>query len=162
MQLSADDLVNLSQMLEQPADASREEKDGNGASLCWGTLLLPNKTCTAGFEPSRGHFKNKFCKLCREHGIVMPAACVRSMRPDAPLANNMSHGFWNHAFDIGRYRVINQTADCTGPPLVVLEKPPHDALVLGRVGPVPPAVVSARTDFVHLVVSKGKTLKETD
>ena len=77
------------------------------------------------------------------------------MRPDAPLANNMSHGFWNHAFDIGRYRVINQTADCTGPPLVVLEKPPHDALVLGRVGPVPPAVVSARTDFVHLVVSKG-------
>ena len=66
MQLSADDW-SISQMLEQPADASREEKDGNGAS-CWGTLLLPQQNLHAGFELP-GHFKNKFCKLAESTAL---------------------------------------------------------------------------------------------
>merc|ERR1712023_379507 len=39
-------------------------------SPCWGHVLTHGgTTCTPSFSPQQGHFKNKFCPMCIEHGI---------------------------------------------------------------------------------------------
>lgn len=101
-------------------------------TLCWGGVLKGSSDmCTPGFTSGKAHFKNKFCKACRE-GIVVPATRVRALTPEMQQLynNSLRAGFWKHASPAiggGEVRIANNTITCDGPWLVVYRglPPPH-------------------------------------
>ena len=97
-----------------------EEIDPN---QCWGALLVHNSSsCTPGYQRGSKHQKNKFCDNCRKY-IVIPAERVRALDPSDhhDFANSWAGGVWaRHASGFG-YRVINHTALCHGPRLIIFE-----------------------------------------
>ena len=50
-------------------------------SGCWGAELSGGQVCTPDFQQGNGHFKNKFCAKCREHGITIAADRVCVLTP---------------------------------------------------------------------------------
>jgi len=93
-------------------------------TLCWGGVLKGSSDmCTPGFTSGKAHFKNKFCKACRE-GIAVPATRVRALTPEMQQLynNSLRAGFWKHASPAiggGEVRIANNTITCDGPWLVV-------------------------------------------
>ena len=94
--------------------------DGDGSSSCWGAhLKMEASGCDAKSVIGRGHFKNKFCDMCREDGIEIAAERMHVLVSVASMQNGMTQGLWTRAPQVGLYRLINQTADCRGDPLLI-------------------------------------------
>jgi hypothetical protein len=107
-------------------EASEVVEEGPG---CWGAELRGGAGCTPRFVPGKLHFKNKFCDNCR-NSLMVPSTQLRALSEDqaACVVNKRSEGFWNSApVDMGggQYRILNNTAGCTGPWLALFrEEPP--------------------------------------
>ena len=107
-------------------EASEVVEEGPG---CWGAELRGGAGCTPRFVPGKLHFKNKFCDNCR-NSLMVPSTQLRALSEDqaACVVNKRSEGFWNSApVDMGggQYRILNNTAGCTGPWLALFrEQPP--------------------------------------
>ena len=105
------------------------EGGAEAGSGCWGAELHGGAGCTPRFVPGKLHFKNKFCDNCR-NCIMVPLAQLRALSQDqaACVVNKRSEGFWNSApanMGGGQYRILNNTAGCTGPWLALFrEQPP--------------------------------------
>jgi hypothetical protein len=126
------------------------------STLCWGAAICnqDGAGCTKGFSIGKGHFKNKFCKVCRET-IAVPASRVRALTQVLQqhyASNSLSAGFWKSAPDElggGEFRLINNTLACDGPPLVVYRETPPEL----PWGTLPDAWVS--DGFIRMAVAKG-------
>ena len=92
---------------------------------CWGGLLQGHsRSCTPGFKSGTNHFKNKLCAACLANGVLVPADRIRALTPSmhCAFANKNSGGLWSSmAGDGPEYRLINQTAKCVGPRLVIFK-----------------------------------------
>jgi len=147
---------------QSPSSATRFEADADGAergpnSKCWGSQLPGGfASCSSSFLGGKRHFKNKFCFQCRQ-GLFVPVEYVRALTPalrDA-VHNRPSEGFWNEMngapFD-GLVRIINNTAGCSGPWLVVYkEKHPPSHVEWGEI----PSTWVDEHGIVALIVAKG-------
>ena len=93
--------------------------------VCWGGLLQGHsRSCTPGFKSGTNHFKNKLCAACLANGVLVPADRIRALTPSmhCAFANKNSGGLWSSmAGDGPEYRLINQTAKCVGPRLVIFK-----------------------------------------
>ena len=110
-----DDLL-IERILQLPEDSRHLHN-------CWGGLLAGNTSmCSPGFKIGVNHFKGKLCAACLAHGVLVPAERICALDPSAhsEIANKNSGGLWTAmATDSGtEFRVLNQTAKCTGPRLV--------------------------------------------
>ena len=128
---------------------------------CWGAQVSGNSAnCTPGFRIGKGHFKNKFCEVCRTEGILVSAACVRRTRPSCKLRNEQHNGFWNHAREGFRFRLVNQTAECSGGTIVVSPRPLPDSDTLEPFEAPWEMGCAGDGGFVRLMVSKGTLVPE--
>ena len=90
-------------------------------SGCWGAELS-GEVCTPGFVPGQAHFKNKFCAACREHGVAIPAQkFMVTAIVNGRFKNTNGRAPWSSGF-----RVVNQTAKCTGPRVVIFKDVPDE------------------------------------
>ena len=101
---------------------------------CWGAHLKQLQrggnahACDDAFVRGAGHLKNKFCQHCRAGIFEVPVTHCRAVTPalEAVLYNNTAAGFWTslekHMGD-SFYRSINSTKSCTGPGLLVFDRP---------------------------------------
>ena len=71
--------------------------------------------------------------------------------PTCPMKNELRQGFWNVAADVGLYRLINQTAECQGLPLLVTTVP---LAPTRHLTPVPSHLIGDH-GCVKVMVSKG-------
>ena len=84
---------------------------------CWGAELS-GSVCTPSFAPGLGHFKNKFCTLCREQGIAIPAGriCMITLPMSNQFSNTNGRTVWTEGA-----RLVNQTAKCTGSSVLIFK-----------------------------------------
>ena len=122
-------------------------------SGCWGAELS-GEMCTPGFAPGQGHFKNKFCFACRSHGIAIPAdkICVVAATASEQFHNTNGRAAWTDGA-----RVVNQTAKCTGPRVVIFKDPVANLIDNQLVAPPDEWLRGEASDsaFVLFAVSKG-------
>lgn len=104
---------------------------------------------------------DKFCDSCRR-GVKVPAEHVRALSPAEKdrLKNWPSEGFWNALPPPaeGRVRIINNTAGCSGPWLVLYKEHVPPTL---EWDPMPPNWVS-EDGLVELVVAKGTLVPSSE
>ena len=115
-------------------------------------LLLLSPTFLTRYlrcDCAQGHFKNKFCAECRARGIEVPKELVYILTPSCPLKNTLQHGFWNPS-KVCNFRVVNQTFDCFGPPLLLTDTPVSLVNTLSS-----PDTIVDTSGVVKLNVSKG-------
>ena len=119
-------LAELQPRLLLEMDAYAEEVDTmidaalDAPSGCWGAELS-GEVCTPGFVPGQAHFKNKFCAACREHGVAIPAQKIMVTAINGRFKNTNGRAPWSSGF-----RVVNQTAKCTGPNVVIFKDVPDE------------------------------------
>ena len=124
-------------------------------SRCWGGLMRDSDyACCSSHELGGWHFKDKFCVNCINMRISLPKGRVRAIGDGDThsLANRRSQGVWNRAplhWGGGGFRVVNNTAGCVKPALVVFSEEPPALDWL----PMPEGWVNG--GCVALVVSKG-------
>ena len=127
-------------------------------SMCWGVkikMAFANvaEPCDPKFVPGKGHLKNKFCPLCRQHGFEVPAAHVRI--PGVQLAplfvNSLCAGLWACTQSGVRFRQLNQTKVRRGDVAVLFCEPPPD-MEWQR---IPPEWLSANGQSIRLLVVGG-------
>ena len=130
-------------------------KELDETSACWGTSLMgSSKTCTPDFVSGKAHFKNKWCAHCRQNFISVPIDRIHTVGPSLPgeATNSLRFGFWKQGVGGELRRLVNHTATCTGPQLVIYrESPSHPQPA--DAPPLPPEWVS--NGYIKLVVSKG-------
>ena len=121
---------------------------------CWGAMLSGSAAeCDPNFDGGTGHLKNKFCNRCRHNGILMPASSIRALSPELYdlYENRTVGGAWNPGSP--PYRLINQTANCSGPRLVIfaggLPNPSHRFL------DIPANWLTPDGQWMRLEASKG-------
>ena len=131
-----------------PAKTSETAK-----STCWGLVLSNGAThCEPGFVQRVGHFKNKICAMCTTNGFFVDNDRIRVLPEGASgYINPCSHGCWSVKDGI-HFRVINQTAKCKGPPMLLLQTV-AEAEKTG-LPPLPKPYLSD-SGRLHLVVSCG-------
>ena len=68
-----------------------------------------------------GHFKQKFCPSCLRDGVYLDASHVRAITAgaDESLNNPELRRSWAETDGGIEYRLINQTAKCFGPAMLV-------------------------------------------
>ena len=127
--------------------------DGLDWWYCWGSKITDDVSkCTPAFEVGTGHFKNKFCPECRANGVDVKFDCIRRALPASGLdkvKNEPRGGFWNASKGFC-FRLINQTAECTGDPIVVSK---HPMPITDGLAPLDAAVCV--DGYVKLRVGKG-------
>ena len=121
----------------------------SGESACWGAHFNSG-ACPPHFVPGKLHFKNKFCASCRAC-LPVPLTHVRALSREqsACFINKRTEGFWNITGG-GAYRVVNNTAGCVGPWLVLFREaapPDIEATVIPE---------QWATDEVYLCLSVAK------
>ena len=116
------DLIETGEELIDP-HSLRTLLDSMGDSGCWG-MQLSGRECTPGFQVGQGHFKNKFCTHCRQHGLSIAARRVRLATP-ALFKNTNGRSAWTAGS-----RVVNQTAKCIGPSAIIFKEEVPDELEL--------------------------------
>jgi len=135
--------------LEQTSKKSSCDKE---QPQCWGAILMHDDSqCTPGYQRGSKHQKNKFCDTCRL-GIKLPCERVVAITEEqhAQFANSWAGGVWASNEMGFSYRVVNHTAFCNGPRLLIFEdeKAPN-----GPWQPVPE--MWQHNGFVRLFISKG-------
>lgn len=103
---------------------------------CWGAQLkgvelLRMRPCEPGFVRGRQHMKNKFCAFCsgQQAQLSLPAERVRGLPLQLydAFVNMPGSGVWTAAAvqaGGGNFRVVNNTAACVPPRLIIFEYPP--------------------------------------
>ena len=144
-----------------------EEPTGrsNASRLCWGGLIsgLP-EGCTPGFVPQSNHFKNKLCPQCKRNGIMVPTDRIKpltepAMKNAAAKSNAHSSGLWSRTGDGQEARIVNHTAKCSGPQLLIYRhpRPPEERAVWP---PMPDGWVEPGARSMRLALALG-TLRPT-
>ena len=110
------------------------DNDDNGG--CWGGQLkgeirILNQPCAATFIRGRGHLKNKVCDMCngKKADLVLPASrvCGLPMPLHDAFINSSDSGVWTQADEAlggGKFRVVNNTATCVPPRLIIFQGEP--------------------------------------
>ena len=101
---------------------------------CWGPKIgLVSTDCSRDLHDAnkpRSHLKDRFCASCRRDGIEVPLDCILALPQThcGTFQNTGGVGFWNagHASGISAFRIINQTAACDGPALLLFASKPTD------------------------------------
>lgn len=134
----------------------RSKKVATRSRCCWGAQIqcVSADLCTPKFVPGPRHFKTKFCINCKQ-ATAVPLARIRALDTGLELIfrNNHQGGLWTNLPERlggGRYRVINHSKGCVGPPLVVFE----EAAPSLDWPPLPSAWV-VNDGHIHLFLSKG-------
>ena len=129
----------------------------NDPNYCWGAQLKTSSGlgCIDQFWPGRHHFKTKFCAACKL-SILIPSVRVRALSTEleAVFANTRATGMWAlvpEAMGGGHFRVVNNTASCVLPALVIFKGKPPSSI---EWPPLPPIWISKEGD-VRLCVAKG-------
>ena len=121
-------------------------------SKCWGSLF--DHHCQgAGCNGEK--LIDKFCSVCRTTGLLVAAKRVRALLPEhyKRFANSRKEGFWTEGSGATpRFRVVNQTKECTGAWLVLFENEPVGVPVDWV--PMPPDWHES-TAYIRLWLSKG-------
>jgi hypothetical protein len=97
--------------------------------LCWGGLMSGSpEGCTPGFVPTSSHFKSKLCPQCKHNGITVPLSRIKPLMREhavqnAAVANAHSSGLWSRMGDGQEARMVNHTAKCSGPQLLIYRHP---------------------------------------
>ena len=151
---------------EQGPSLANSEPAAPADAACWGAqlkALLPadveRTPCDHAFVPGKNHLKNRFCESCKL-GLHVPALHVRALTPAlAPsFVNGRAGGFWTNGAVHGtmcEYRVVNQTRNTRGAPLVIFAQPPPASLGVAW-GELPTEWLSAeRPDLVPLAFALG-------
>mmetsp|Transcript_52203 Transcript_52203/g.174285 ORF Transcript_52203/g.174285 Transcript_52203/m.174285 type:complete len:423 (+) Transcript_52203:33-1301(+) len=155
-----------------------------GHAVCWGYLLSGSNTPTCAPVPikARPAFRERFCTTCRAGGVQIHASRLRVVCSGRVSTNNHGGGCWNEGPDVDGWpphRVVNQTSNCIGPPIVILKVAtpaplyrlgefPHGwyTFRVGRtlaplLGPHPPPLALAPTAGVMHMTPPTLTLTET-
>ena len=124
--------------------------------LCWGTLLT-GRQCTPGWKSGTGHFKNHFCPSCKSIGVFVDPSLAKVLPADevSSFANPSSHGIWGTIIAEGtrvQYRVVNQTAKCHGPYILLL-RDEASARALGHLKAIPTSYL--QNGLFPLELTKG-------
>ena len=134
----------------------RSKKVVTRTRCCWGAQIqcVSADLCTPKFVAGPRHFKTKFCVNCKQ-ATAVPVERIRALDAGLELIfrNNHQGGLWTdlpERLGGGRYRVINHSKGCVGPPLVVFE----NAAPSLDWPPLPSAWVM-NDGHVHLFLSKG-------
>merc|ERR1740124_918948 len=129
---------------------------------CWGAEFKGGdcSTCEPGFSCGKVHFKNKFCACCRA-GVDVEAFRIRPLSPELQIAfaNSQSEGFWKTGpshLGGGMLRIVNNTAACVGPWLVIYRDEPPGL----QWGELPAKWISE--GYVRLCVAKGTLVPERE
>ena len=157
MKYLGQDETTVPPLEDEPADEGAEEAPTEAD--CWGAQLTGRTSkCSPGFVLGKGHFKNKFCHACRMNGLAVPAARVRTVLSNCNLRNELRPGFWSGPSlkqnVVGSFRLINQTADCIGSPLLLTSDESAYPATSTYLDVVPSDIVDAN-NYVNLIVSKG-------
>ncbi|EOD04004.1 hypothetical protein EMIHUDRAFT_250723 [Emiliania huxleyi CCMP1516] len=94
--------------------------------MCWGDAISGGELGCEALPPNtKNAFREHFCRRCRERGVSVPVSRVRIPVgvDSAVIVNRKTGGVWNEptrTSHMPAFRVVNQTADCTGAKLVVL------------------------------------------
>jgi len=135
------------------------DNDDNGG--CWGGQLkgeirILNQPCAATFIRGRGHLKNKVCDMCngKKADLVLPASrvCGLPMPLHDAFINSSDSGVWTQADEAlggGKFRVVNNTATCVPPRLIIFSDEPPRL----QWAPIPAEWIDG--DEMKLFVSKG-------
>jgi len=151
------------------AERAAAETANGGGQQCWGAILKGDegRGCDPAFMRGRRHMKNKFCNHCngKRGDLYLPATRVRGL-PESMhgfLVNSSEGGVWSvapAALGSARFRVINNTAGCCMPRLIIFEQAPP-ALQWGyQWADLPSDWISG--NFVHLYVSRGTLVPSAD
>lgn len=125
---------------------------------CWGRQLCgEDHICSPGFLAGHGHFKNKFCDQCRSDGILISSdrICLARKALHDHFNNSNGRTIWTKGA-----RLVNQTAKCTGPPVLIFKGLVPEA-VAAMGAPVPDswlcngAPQPGAVGDVRFLVSKG-------
>jgi len=107
---------------QQPA-LRRVEYWRDPSSQCWGAQIsLDDARCVPGYTRGSKHQKNKFCDACR-NCISIPASRVVTISEEqhSQFLNSWAGGVWaKNSWGWG-YRVVNHTALCSGPRLLIFQ-----------------------------------------
>jgi len=121
---------------QQYADEASESSPYDYSHPCWGAQLkgaelLRSRPCEPGFVRGRQHMKNKFCSFCSgsQAQLSLPADRVRGLPLQLydAFVNMPGSGVWTLAAvqaGGGNFRVVNNTAACVSPRLIIFEYPP--------------------------------------
>jgi len=126
-------------------------ESADGQPQCWGAqMALDGTHCVPGYTRGSKHQKNKFCEACRQC-ISIPASRIVALDNDehGEFLNSWAGGLWARHASGFEYRVVNHTALCSGPRLLIFngETPKRPW------APVPESWVS--NGMIHFFVSKG-------
>ena len=127
------------------------------ASLdCWGAEVRgSSNACVPGFlAPPHSRFKKRFCSQCQQGVFDIPAERVLSLPPPIlqAYANTTNRSFWTQGA-----RVVNQTARCNAPKLLIFEAVPPREVVETALA-LPAAMLQRRANgssFVRFVLMNG-------
>ena len=106
----------------------------DGSWSCWGAYCVGSDVyCTPFFVSGKGHFKNKFCPSCRAM-VQLPVSRTRALtetQKEFCKCNGLNSGFWKAApAELGgtAFRIMNNTAECTGPWIVLFQVEPPSGI----------------------------------
>jgi len=150
------------------ASSKRRKQTSSQLVVCWGYEISrkPNaceRLVSISGAISGKSFRERFCSACRSRGVYIDSSRIYMAPRERSLKNAHTTGAWN--FECAQsltlppwppWRVVNQTSDCSGPPLVVLRDEALGALP-GLVPLSPIAGAVAGTDLVEFRV--GRTLR---
>ena len=129
----------------------------NDPNYCWGAQLktASGLGCIDQFWPGRHHFKSKFCASCKL-SILIPSVRVRALSTEleAVFTNTRAAGIWTlvpEEMGGGHFRVVNNTASCVLPALVIFKGTPPSSI---EWPPLPPSWISKEGN-VRFCVAKG-------
>lgn len=125
--------------------------DSRSSGICWGGSLQGNTSfCTPGFVPLAGHFKNKLCPRCKANGLFIPSERICALPASASHGvNKQGTGLWTNDS-----RMVNHTAKCTGPPLLIFRDPQPTA-ERASWAPMPSGWLAPDGRSMKLVVALG-------
>ena len=94
--------------------------------MCWGHLLAGGTTPVCVPVPIKAgpSFRERFCTTCRARGVQINASRLRVVCSGCVPTNKHGGGCWNEGPDADGWpphRVVNQTINCIGPPIVILK-----------------------------------------
>ena len=155
--------------MDEAAIRSFDEADGTCASIRENVFILIRAPLSllCCFAPIRR--KNKFCMQCngKRGELYLPLTRVCGL-PDAlhdVLVNSSEGGVWSKAPNTlgptARFRVINNTAGCCLPRLIVFEQAAPELLVPGVEWTALPAEW-VTGDYMHVYVSRGTLVPAFD